>query len=286
MISIATLVVASAVSVPPGDLTVNHGHKYQYTQPTQKYFTRRHEDQARGKAWMGYVDELDALWAEYRAAGSTPEAWEIYKTRAAAAKRCYVYQDPYYKAQVYYVRNVRPEDYRDCADGNCHEGHAHGHHHADGRHHAHEHHHGDGHVHGRHPDGKEHDEVGDTEHEYRHHGSFHDDHNRSRSSWSNNPTNHGHAQPAGPIPGKSESPKEDVLIEAPKDFQGEEPVIMPYEGGTERSAPLSQPPMPEDNLDGEKGPTEESANEAETPDELKEPAPGNEAPTPDEELSY
>lgn len=119
MISIATLLVASTVSVPPGELTVNHGHKYQFTQPTQRYFTRRHEDEARGKAWMGYVDELDALWAEYRAAGSTPEAWEIYKTRAAAAKRCYVYQDPYYLGQVYYVRYVRPEDYRNCADGRC-----------------------------------------------------------------------------------------------------------------------------------------------------------------------
>lgn len=114
--SLAALLVASAVAVPPGEPVVDHSQPGHVTQPAQHYFRRRLVDDARGHAWMCYVDELDALWADYRAAGSTPEAWKKYLIRAAAAKRCYVYQDPYYAAQVYYVRHVRPEDYREC---NC-----------------------------------------------------------------------------------------------------------------------------------------------------------------------
>lgn len=117
--SLAALLVASALAVPPGEPVVDHSQPGHYTQPAIHTFRRRLEDHARGHAWMCYVDELDYLWAEYRAAGSTPEAWEKYLTRAAAAKRCYVYQDPYYAAQVYYIRRVDPEDYRECGCAAC-----------------------------------------------------------------------------------------------------------------------------------------------------------------------
>ena len=117
--TLAAMLVASAVSVPPYGVTADHSQPMHYTQPTRRYFTRKHVDDARGHAWMNYVDELDRHWAEYRLAGSTPEAWERYKMKTAASKRCYVYQDPYYIGQVESIRYVTPEDYRDCEGGDC-----------------------------------------------------------------------------------------------------------------------------------------------------------------------
>lgn len=119
MLPVVGLIAIALSGVAPGEFTANHGQPGQFTQPTQHYFVRRDEDFARGQAWMRHVDELDALWGEYRAAGSTPQAWEVYKQKARAAKRCYVYQDPYYIGQVYRVRPVAPADYRECLGGAC-----------------------------------------------------------------------------------------------------------------------------------------------------------------------
>jgi hypothetical protein len=46
-------------------------------------------------AWQAYCRELDALWADYRAAGSTPAAWRIYVQSSGLAKQRYVVGDPY-----------------------------------------------------------------------------------------------------------------------------------------------------------------------------------------------
>jgi hypothetical protein len=53
-------------------------------------------DQARKVAWLAYCRELDKAWTDYRAAGSTAEAMEIYKKVVGQAKTRYIYQDPYY----------------------------------------------------------------------------------------------------------------------------------------------------------------------------------------------
>jgi hypothetical protein len=96
MISAAILSLAmSSTMVPPGQPVVNHAHPAHSAQPTIRIFERRGEDRDRGVAWEAYCRELDALWAEYRAAGSTPAAWRTYIDAAGQAKRRYVYQDPY-----------------------------------------------------------------------------------------------------------------------------------------------------------------------------------------------
>ncbi|MFO0899399.1 MAG: hypothetical protein U0836_18390 [Pirellulales bacterium] len=99
--SAAGLLLLSVLAVPPGEPVIDHNQPGQWGhQPVVRYFVRRPVDDARGHAWMIHCDVLDHLWAEYRAAGSTPQAWDIYKRKAAAAKRYYVYQDPYYVAQI------------------------------------------------------------------------------------------------------------------------------------------------------------------------------------------
>lgn len=96
MISAAILSLAmSSTMVPPGQPVVNHAHPAHFAQPTIRIFERRSEDRDRRIAWEAYCKELDALWAEYRAAGSTPVAWRNYIDAASQAKGRYVYQDPY-----------------------------------------------------------------------------------------------------------------------------------------------------------------------------------------------
>ena len=96
MISAAILSLAmSSTMVPPGQTVVNHAHPAHYGQPMVRIFERRGEDRDRRVAWEAYCKELDALWAEYRTAGSTPVAWNKYLDAAGQAKRRYVYQDPY-----------------------------------------------------------------------------------------------------------------------------------------------------------------------------------------------
>ena len=65
-------------------------------QPTIRRCERCPVDQARKVAWLAYCRELDRAWADYRAAGSTPEAMENYKKVVGQAKTRYIYQDPYY----------------------------------------------------------------------------------------------------------------------------------------------------------------------------------------------
>ena len=96
MISAAILLLAlSSTMVPPGQPVVNHAHPAHYGQPMVRIFERRGEDRDRRVAWEAYCKELDTLWADYRAAGSTPVAWTKYIDAAGQAKRRYVYQDPY-----------------------------------------------------------------------------------------------------------------------------------------------------------------------------------------------
>ncbi|HUE69748.1 MAG TPA: hypothetical protein VMP01_02570 [Pirellulaceae bacterium] len=65
-------------------------------QPTIRRCERCPVDQARKIAWLSYCRELDRAWSDYRAAGSTAEAMETYKTVVGQAKTRYIYQDPYY----------------------------------------------------------------------------------------------------------------------------------------------------------------------------------------------
>lgn len=96
MISAFVLSVAlSTPSVPPGAEVVNHAHLGHYAQPTIRVFARRPVDEQRRSAWEEYCRHLDLLWAEYRAAGSTPIAWRTYLSAAGEARRIYVYGDPY-----------------------------------------------------------------------------------------------------------------------------------------------------------------------------------------------
>lgn len=88
-------VALSAVSVPPGGLVVNHAQPGHYGQPTLRSFERRAVDDLRRLRWEAYTEELDGLWKQYRAEGSTPAAWEFYKRAAADAKTRYVFGDPY-----------------------------------------------------------------------------------------------------------------------------------------------------------------------------------------------
>ena len=97
MISAIMLSVAlSGTAVPPWEMVENHAHPGHFAQPTVQIFARYPVDHARHLAWDAYCQELDRVWGDYRAAGSTPEAWRAYKAAAGQAKRRYVYQDPYY----------------------------------------------------------------------------------------------------------------------------------------------------------------------------------------------
>ena len=96
MISAFVLSVAmSSTMVPPGEEVVNHAHPGHYAQPTIRIFERRSEDNDRRLAWNAYCRDLDQLWSDYRAAGSTPAAFRAYLSSAAQAKRRYVFGDPY-----------------------------------------------------------------------------------------------------------------------------------------------------------------------------------------------
>ena len=86
----------STTSVPPGYPVVNHAQVGHYTQPTIRRYERYEEDHGRRLAWEAYSLELDKAWKEYRAAGSTAEAFATYKKVAGQAKTRYIYQDPYY----------------------------------------------------------------------------------------------------------------------------------------------------------------------------------------------
>lgn len=70
--------------------TVLHGP------PIVRVFERREEDAERRASWNAYCRELDQLWAQYRAAGSTPVAWRAYVSAVDQAKLRYVADDPYY----------------------------------------------------------------------------------------------------------------------------------------------------------------------------------------------
>lgn len=85
----------STTMVPPGYPVENHAHPGHSAQPTVQLFERRMVDRARRNAWDTYCAELDQLWLEFRAAGSTPAAMADYKIKANAAKTRYLYQDPY-----------------------------------------------------------------------------------------------------------------------------------------------------------------------------------------------
>ena len=63
--------------------------------PVVRVFERRAEDAERRVNWNAYCRELDQLWLQYRAAGSTPEAWRAYVVAADQAKLRYVSADPY-----------------------------------------------------------------------------------------------------------------------------------------------------------------------------------------------
>jgi hypothetical protein len=93
--AVVLLVAMSATAVPPGTEVVNHAHPAHYGQPTIRVFERRAEDTERKLAWQAYCLELDQLWLNYRAAGSTADAWRQYVDAAGQAKRRYVNGDPY-----------------------------------------------------------------------------------------------------------------------------------------------------------------------------------------------
>jgi hypothetical protein len=63
--------------------------------PVIRVFERRAEDAERRANWNAYCRELDQLWLQYRASGSTPEAWRSYVAAADQAKLRYVSNDPY-----------------------------------------------------------------------------------------------------------------------------------------------------------------------------------------------
>jgi len=93
--SLVLSIAVSSTALPPGIPVANHASPGKYAQPTIRKFERYEEDNERRIAWDAYVKELDALWAQYRAAGSTPDAFRVYQYAAMSAKRRYVYQDPY-----------------------------------------------------------------------------------------------------------------------------------------------------------------------------------------------
>ena len=96
--SLVLSIAMSSTALPPGVPVANHASPGKYAQPTIRKFERYEVDNERRVAWNAYVQELDALWAQYRAAGSTPDAFRLYQDSALAAKRRYVYQDPYLTA--------------------------------------------------------------------------------------------------------------------------------------------------------------------------------------------
>ena len=100
---LATIIVMTAIMVPPNEPVADHSQPYHYTQPTIRTFERRDEDDARRSNWDSYTRELEDLWTEYREAGSTVRAWKLYQREAYQAKRRFIYNDPYY---VPITRNI------------------------------------------------------------------------------------------------------------------------------------------------------------------------------------
>jgi hypothetical protein len=96
MVANAVLSLALAsIAVPPGAPVANHAHPGHYTQPTLRAFERQPVDDFRQSQWHAFCQKLDELWLTYRAAGSTPQAWQTYKQAVAQLRRQYVYDDPY-----------------------------------------------------------------------------------------------------------------------------------------------------------------------------------------------
>jgi hypothetical protein len=85
----------STTMVPPGYPVENHAHPGHSAQPTVQLFERKSVDRSRRNAWNAYNAELDQLWADFRAAGSTPAAFADYKFKVNAAKSRYLFNDPY-----------------------------------------------------------------------------------------------------------------------------------------------------------------------------------------------
>ncbi|MCA9102312.1 MAG: hypothetical protein R3C10_13905 [Pirellulales bacterium] len=92
----AALVLAAAVMVPIGERTPDHAQPYHSGQPVVRRFERKSDDDTRRRAWDAYVRDLDLLWQDYRAAGSTEQAWRKYLREMAKARREYVVGDLYY----------------------------------------------------------------------------------------------------------------------------------------------------------------------------------------------
>lgn len=96
MLSQAVLAIAvSAVMVPPGAPVLDHSQPFHYAQPTIRRFDRKAGDDLRRMQWEAYTESLDSLWKDYRADGSTAEAFEFYKKGASDAKTQYVFDDPH-----------------------------------------------------------------------------------------------------------------------------------------------------------------------------------------------
>jgi hypothetical protein len=93
--ALALSIALSATAVPPGAPVANHAQPGHDTQPTVQIFEREAVDNYRRANWLQYNAELERLWQIYRAAGSTPLAWQAYQASAEAAKYRYLYADPY-----------------------------------------------------------------------------------------------------------------------------------------------------------------------------------------------
>ncbi len=87
--ALALSIALSATSVPPGTPVDSP------IQPTVQVFARKPVDEYRKANWLRYNAELETHWQAYRAAGSTPAAWQTYLTNAEAAKFRYLRADPY-----------------------------------------------------------------------------------------------------------------------------------------------------------------------------------------------
>lgn len=97
---IGWMVVGAAVAVPPGEVPVDHNQPYHSGPPVTRSFRRFPEDDYRQHQWEVYVRRLDCAWRDYRRAGSTREAFCVYKQTLADLKREYVYQDIYLESQA------------------------------------------------------------------------------------------------------------------------------------------------------------------------------------------
>lgn len=98
--SLALSTVMAATGVLPGELVADHTQPYHYGQPVIRRFERQLIDLDRRTAWNGFVGQLKVLWARYRAAGSTPEAYREYMDDLEAVRRDYIYDDIHYAPVV------------------------------------------------------------------------------------------------------------------------------------------------------------------------------------------